>query len=806
MVTKVKDYDASSIKHLTGREAVRAKPEMYIGPIDGQGIFTICREVLDNVCDEALAGHCDQGDFYLDEDGSYWVIDNGRGMPVGNMKVKDSVTGQESTMPAIQAITSLLHAGGKLDTHGSAYSVSIGTHGVGQKSTNFLSDFFEVKTFNKGEWYTIGYEKGELTQPLKKLKVAPNHPFRGEKLKRGTLVHFSPDLSIFSEKKFSNSLLLEWAQMKAYFTPGFKVTIGHHSGKTRDFYAEAGPSQFVVDRVAKLKCNPIQGHEAFSFSNALVDCVFQFTDYDGCELLSFTNGLHNAERGVHFNAFFASLLEAIQPFVKKKQEFTPAELREGIVGLVNVKLSAPKFASQTKEKLTDERGGAPVSDFLIKEFASFFKKNRALAEAICERCARLKALKSQFVASKKVLTALRGIAKKGLPAKAAVAPNCRPEERELFIVEGDSASGSLKGARDPRYQEGLPIRGKILNSMKDPNGKALESEEVLNILAQIGFDPKAEDPLSKLRVGKIICLADPDPDGPLLGETPVSVKWENEWYNLTMEALARAPWVNREYKTVSWNGSSFCLGDAYDCRITEYTDELLRFELSNGKFEVCSPKHQFALYSTKFTDRGIYTGTGLRMVQASEFKAGDRIVAIADNEGTFDPVKAVAGKKLEFVTINKIKRKVVEPTPMYCLTVHGYHNFVLNSGIISKNCHINALLLSLFYKYLPDLFNRGMIYCAQVPEYYAIAKDGRSFFGERSADVQAQLTNAGVKAEVCHCKGYGEVDADVLRVLAFDPSTRKLAKILAVDSADSDVEFRMLMGGGSDSRKKLLGI
>ena len=639
MVTKVDSahYDASSITHLSSRDALRKKPTMYIGPIDGSGIFTIVREVADNAKDENLAGHCTEMEILVDDDGSFWVTDNGRGMPVGDMQVTDSVSGKKYTMPALQAITSLLHAGGKLEQHNTAYKISAGSHGVGQKASNFLSDLFEVWTYSSmrknepRQWYHIGFEKGILKRPMK-LATAPGHPWLKKRFGTGTVVHLKPDLSIFSEKKFPLSMIAEWAQIAAYFSNKLKITFSHHSGKSRVFYAEDGPAEYVTDKIAKLKCQ-VLNPTVFSFRNELVDCVFQFTDVDSCELSAFTNGLANADKGLHFNSVFTALFEALQPHVKKKQEFGAQELREGIVGLVNVKLSAPQFTSQTKEKLGDARAGKPLQEMLLAEFKSFFAKHKALAAQVCERAFALRQLKSQFTASKQVLNKLKHVSRVGLPAKAAVSPNCKPEDRELYLLEGESAASLARSALYPGFQELLPLKGKPSNAMRRSEEQVLLDQEIVYTLAMIGFNPNSPEPLGKLRVGKIIFLADPDPDG--------------------------------------W--------------------------------------------------------------------------------------------------------------------------------------HINCLLLALKFRYLPGLIDRGMVYIADTPEFFAETRGGY-VFGDSVNDMKAKINAAGSpNARINHVKGYGEFEMAPLRELVFAPETRRLIQMKPLTAKDKQV-FNTIMGESVEGRKLLLGV
>ena len=970
-----KTYDETTIKHLGYRDATRAKAGVYIGATDDTGLFTILREVLDNTVDEALAGHCNTCHAHLDVKGNeYWVYDNGRGMPVGNIKITEVTSNKTITMPAIQAICSLHHAGGKIDTDtkDSAYQTSRGSHGLGQKATNFLSDLFEVFTFNKGKWWTIQFKKGLMSKPLTECN-APKHPATGKPLVKGTLVHFIPDLTIFSAKAFSLKLFDSWATLAAYFTPNFRVSLTDPKGNEKTYHAPGGPQQFVKDRIEKLGCTPLSP-DTFFHQTALVDCVIKFTDYDGCDLQAFTNGLANVEGGKHYQAVLAAIHSAIQPYVKKRQEFTLVELRDGIVGLVNAKLSAPKFDSQTKEKLVDDRCGAELKADLTTAFKKFFASNKALAEKICTRCSELKNLRNKFIASKTVLRELKNVAKKGLPAKAASSPNCKPEERELFLLEGDSAAGtcfvgstvvstsegpesllslhekghtwrgpyldvlsrevrqgvftapfvsketielvevlldngitvtctpdhlfltsegtyvradSLEGkqvmlydtnqladspmvslittsleltdkslsmksstvlavkhltldkpvpvfdvtnlsakneleansnfvadgvfvhncrdARDARFQEILPLRGKIMNALKAKDEQVLASQEVLFILNMLGYDPKATDPMSKLRVkGKVVFLADPDPDGPLLGSTTLPVLYEDEVQTLSMETLASEEWRNRKYQVVSWGGASFHWADAQDCRVTCHVEKLVTITLENGSKIKCAESHKWPIVVPTHDSRIEYINqfVSLLMTSAGRLKPGDLLYSPGDVSNTYEAIGVQTPQPVKIVSCKTSK---VELIPMYCLTVPFDHNFLLSSGVITGNCHINSLLLALFFKYLPEAFHKGMVYIAETPEYYALKKDGTPLYGDTADELKAKIEKLGQKLEIHHVKGYGEFPSDLLAKVAFNPETRRITQIKPVTKADQ-VEFVKLMGESVEARKELLGV
>ena len=517
-MTKVskKSYDSSNIKTLQFPENVRQKPTLYIGPIDERGILTILREVADNIVDEALAGRATSCDIFMCKpEGSkmvgFFVLDDGEGIPVKPMKIKN-IDGTEIKIPAIKAILSMMHTSGKFNDE--SYAASRGSHGLGIKASNALSKVYHVWTFRDDKWWEISFKKGLIKTELRACP-APEHPGTGKALKRGTLVYFEPDSDIFTAmqdrslqsmfdaKSATLTYLLEWCRLASYFTQGLTLRVHHYTGNTKEFFSENGPADFIKRRLALLnKAAEKEGEEVallrddaeFTFQDSLVECVVAFTNADGSNLDAFTNGLRNVEGGVHVDAFLGSLKTSLAEFAPKKSLYTVRELREGLVALVNVKLSAPSFDSQTKEKLVDDRAGKPVQELLTTALTSFFKKHKALALAICERANNIHALKSRFTASKKVINSLRNVAKKGLPVKASLAPNCKAHERELYIIEGDSASGTCKSARDAYYQESLPIKGKVMNCFSGDtlllkaDGTTARIDSLVDAWVGVGFD------------------------------------------------------------------------------------------------------------------------------------------------------------------------------------------------------------------------------------------------------------------------------------------------------------------------------
>lgn len=500
-----KKYDVSSLENFEGLDAVRKKPAMYIGPTDSNGIWIITKEAADNTTDEFLAGRNKSCHIILAPDNSIWVLDDGKGMPVGMTEMKSGEKINSLTM-----IVSKLHAGGKFGK--GAYSASIGTHGVGIKATNALSEVFEVYTNYEGTWWHTEFNKGVEKSGVKKAKAPPvSH---GIEMKRGTAIHFKPDASIFSKgSKFEPKQAAEWCRLTAYLNAGYKTTFTDSTGKTKTWCFPNGVKDYLTAKIEQLSTKTL-GKAVLHVSEENIDLAVAFTQYDGIAIESYTNSSKNADGGVHVTAFYAALGKAIEPYKLRSHKFTPSDLREGLVGIVNYKIAEPQFSSQTKEKLVDTRVSKPCEETCFKALQKFFADNKTLAKEICKRAADLKALKDQFSENKKALQELSKAAKNGKFHPKHVRVDCADDLRELYACEGDSAYGTSKEARDQRFQEVIPMKGKIHNVMrKGKQDKALASDEVLGLLVGIGFDPSAKDPFSRLRVGKFIFLCDADSDG-----------------------------------------------------------------------------------------------------------------------------------------------------------------------------------------------------------------------------------------------------------------------------------------------------
>ena len=814
------NYDESNVKNHQFPESVRARPTQVIGPLGQEGVFTITREILDNVVDEALAGRCTALYIHIDpKTFTYTVMDNGAGIPVGMIKVPDALDKNKvHSVSALRAITGLLQTSGKFDDK--AYATSRGTHGLGAKCTNALSETFTVFTCRSGVWHSIKYAKGHLVAGVAKVRNAPINPISGKPMLKGTFVRFTPDKSILGAQLFPMDVLKTWAEVAALFTPGLGILLAVATPKglqTKKYYSAEGPVAFLRPKVAAAKAAPLVDSKTedelagstFEASNALVDCAVVFTSWSGDDVSAYTNGLCNREGGTHLSSFYKALRDSLTPFLKRGQEVSLQSLKEGVIGIVNAKMSHPSFTSQDKVRLSDERAGAPIIEFLTKEFSEFFKRNRALASAIIEQAMASAKMLASYKLDKEAARNIKKIVRQGFPSKAKICPSCKPAERELYICEGDSAGGTSKIAHDAYFQEIYPIRGKIMNVERASGKRATANEEVQGIFALLGYNPsvaEGKDPLEKLRVSKLIFMADPDVDGPLPGETEVWVRLSDAASAppilMTMAQLAEPDWFDREYYVYSHNGSEMTWVPATNCRVQCVLSTWSNLVLDNGMEQECSPTHRWLSVL-----RGEPPGTKPELRATSELSTGDRIC--------FKPEQVVRqGLVSGAYPQNTFREAAIlrvetilgpEPTPFYCLTVPTFHTFMLGNEMMSGNCHINSLLLTLVAKYAPSLFERGMVYIAHVDEYYAYDQKTREIYTAMTPQLlQTKLTQAGKRLVPKHIKGYGEVPAEVLEKLSFDKTTRRLLRVVPEDPAMK--EFRLIMGNDAKVRREMIGV
>lgn len=498
------EYEAEDIEILEGIEAVRKRPAMYIGDTGDRGLHHLVHEVVDNSIDEAMAGYCSEVIVKLYNDGSVSIQDDGRGIPVAQH--------EEIDRPALEVVLTTLHAGGKFNQN--VYKVSGGLHGVGISVVNALSEWLEVDVWRNNRHYYESFEEGIPTHDMEE----------GERTeKSGTKIRFKPDDEIFSNTVFEFDLLAGRLRELAYLNEGLKIRLeDERDDRSETFLYEGG----IVEYLEHLNENKQTIHDDVVSIEEKQDGIelqiaMQYHDGYNTSLSSFVNNINTQEGGTHVSGFRTALTRALNEYAKNHDMFegedtTPNgnDFREGMTGIISVNVPEPQFEGQTKTKLGNSEVRGVVSSVAYQELTTFLEEHPDSAQAIIEKA--LDAARARAAAKKAKEKARRksALTSGDMPGKLADCSSREVEESELFIVEGDSAGGSAKQARDRNFQAILPIKGKILNAQKARIDRILDHNELKTIISAIGTGIGEETmDMEELRYGKVIIMTDADVDG-----------------------------------------------------------------------------------------------------------------------------------------------------------------------------------------------------------------------------------------------------------------------------------------------------
>ena len=501
------EYGADEIQILEGLEAVRKRPGMYIGSTSSRGLHHLVYEIVDNAVDEALAGFCDTIHVTINPDNSVTVTDNGRGIPVG--------INHKSGLPAVEVVFTVLHAGGKFG--GGGYKVSGGLHGVGASVVNALSVWLEVEICHEGKVYRQRYERGKVA---KKLEVIGEC----EPGKTGTKVTFLPDGEIFETTIFDYSILQQRFREMAFLTKGLKIVLRDERPQEpieKTFHYEGGIKEFVeyLNRSTTPLYEQIIYCEGI-VNNVSVEVAMQHNDSYNENSYGFVNNITTPEGGTHIVGFRNALTKTFNDYARKNKllkdnepNLTGEDIREGLTAIISVKIEDPQFEGQTKQKLGNSEARGAVDSVVSEQLQIFLEQNPQVAKVTVEKSvmaqrAREAARKARDLTRRK--SALDGMS---LPGKLADCSDKNPEKCEIYIVEGDSAGGSAKTARDRATQAILPLRGKILNVEKARLDRIYGNAEIKAMITAFGTGIHEDFDISKLRYHKIIIMTDADVDG-----------------------------------------------------------------------------------------------------------------------------------------------------------------------------------------------------------------------------------------------------------------------------------------------------
>ncbi len=500
------NYGADNIQILEGLEAVRKRPGMYIGSTSIRGLHHLVYEIVDNSVDEALAGYCNEIKVYINEDNSITVEDNGRGIPVG--------INQKAGIPAVEVVFTILHAGGKFG--GGGYKVSGGLHGVGASVVNALSNWLEVEICSEGKIHKQRYERGHVCYPLKVVGECPAD-------KTGTKVTFLPDDTIFEETVYDHDILKQRLREMAFLTKNLKIVLidKREENYEKTFHYEGGIKEFVQ----YLNSSKTALYEQVLYfegtrDNVYVEVAMQHNDSYNESSFSFVNNINTPEGGTHLAGFRNAITKTFNDYARANKLLKESEsnlsgedIREGMTAIVSIKIEDPQFEGQTKQKLGNSEARGAVDGIVSEQLTYFLEQNPNIAKIICEKSimaqrAREAARKARDLTRRK--TALEGMS---LPGKLADCSDKDPKNCEIYIVEGDSAGGSAKTARNRATQAILPLRGKILNVEKARLDRIYGNAEIKAMITAFGTGIHEDFDISKLRYHKIIIMTDAHVDG-----------------------------------------------------------------------------------------------------------------------------------------------------------------------------------------------------------------------------------------------------------------------------------------------------
>jgi DNA gyrase subunit B len=782
------DYTSGEITVLRGLDPVRKRPGMYIGSTGPRGLHHLVYEVVDNSVDEALAGHCDRIELTIHPDESITVSDNGRGIPVDEHP--------EEKRPAAEVVLTVLHAGGKFGGEGSGYKVSGGLHGVGVSVVNALSQDLHLEIQRDGHVWTQDFSRGEPKGDLKRGKASKE---------TGTTITFAPDPEVFEEITYDYATLAERMRETAFLTRGLRIDlVDERGGGQRDsFHYEGG----IVDFVHHLNENKDALHRKTVFfehenDDGAVEVAMQWNSGYQESVFSFANNINTHEGGSHLSGFRAALTRTINAYAREKgllKEKDPnlsgEDVREGLTAVISVKLAEPQFEGQTKTKLGNPPVEGLVKETVNRKLGEFLEENptdarRIVSKSIDAARARDAARKARDLTRRK-----SALENSTLPGKLADCSVKDPRDAEIFIVEGDSAGGSAKQARDRSTQAVLPLRGKIINVEKSRIDKVLSNVEIQALITAIGTGVHDEFNLEDARYHKCILATDADVDGAHIRTLALTFLYRQmpELIEAGYVYIAKPPLYRVK------NGSK----ETYVEKESELEEMLLRDTIEN--YEVTDSQGK----STKLTaarwqrfSRKLKEYEGWSESLRAEY--GHEVVAFLAESQILDAGAASLAGVREL-----IEAADPESEPFETELVSGSGDELLvkathrRSGLAKFLTLTAGMFESADYRKLVELHADLLKQVGQPPFDLLLKKKTRvaeSFSEMRRCVVD--MAKDGVTLQ--RFKGLGEMNAEQLRETTMDPASRTLQRVTIEDATMAERVFTELMGDKVEPRKKFI--
>ncbi len=790
------DYDGSSIKVLEGLEAVRKRPGMYIGDTHNRGLHHMVYEVVDNAIDEALAGHCDHVEVHMHLDGSVSVSDNGRGIPT-DLHPTEGV-------PTPEVVLTKLHAGGKFDND--AYKVSGGLHGVGVSVVNALSEWLRLEIFQKGRYFQQEYERGDKQTELRVV---------GETARRGTKITFRPDREIFETTEYSFDILSTRLRELAFLNRGITIVIKDEIGdREHTFHYEGGIVSFVEHLVSKkTPLHPTPCYLTGTKDGIECEIAMQWSSAYQETIFSFANNINTREGGTHLSGFRGALTRTVNSwgneaglFKKLKTTLGGEDIREGIIAIISVKIPEPQFEGQTKTKLGNSNVRGIVESIVNEQLGYYLQEHPDVGKAIVGKAvdaarAREAARKARDLARRK--TVLDG---GGLPGKLADCQEKDPTKCEIYLVEGDSAGGSAKSARDRKFQAILPLRGKILNVEKARFDRMLGNNEVVTMITALGTGiGTGEFDLEKLRYHRIIIMTDADVDGAHI-RTLLLTFFFRQMTDLVMAGhlyIAQPPL----YKAKKGRKSVYLKDEK---ALTDYLFEQgasnVRIEASGRDSAIEGSEVQAYLtasrsfldmlgkVSRRFDERVVYAFT-------ESFRGtADSLASRDEMEGVLSATKArLEGLyRADDLRLTQFDLDQSEDWDGYQMTFRTRQNGVDRLTVIDRDFVQSGEFAELRRRFEEaESYGRApfTLYSGKAdPVEYATAKQ---LYERVDKDSRKGY-------DIQRYKGLGEMNPDQLWETTMDPEVRTLVQVKVEDIIEADEIFTLLMGDAVEPRRDFI--
>jgi DNA gyrase subunit B len=810
-------YDASQLSQLKGLEAVRKKPGMYIGGTDERALHHCVSEVLDNSVDEHLAGHCSRIDVNIHVDGSISIRDNGRGIPVDINK--------DSGLPGVELVLTTLHSGGKYGQGG--YKFSGGTHGVGAKCVNAVSEWFEVEISRGGQVHHMRFEQGKV---VKKLSVI------GQTKNTGTYITFKPDAEIFKETTvFVSARIAQRLRELAFLNSGLEIHFTDERPaeiKPERYYYKDGVEEFV--KQLNQGKNPIHPKPIRMTKETQlkideksaeihVEVVLQYNDTYNDQVLCYTNTIHNPDGGTHLSGFRSALTRAINQFAKsnnllkdKDPQITGDDVREGLAAVISIKHSDPKFESQTKVKLLSPEVESVVGSTSYEGLMFHFETNPSTAKRIFEKS--VNAARAREAARKARETVRKGaLSGGGLPGKLADCSERDPAKAELYIVEGDSAGGSAKQGRDRMFQAILPLRGKLINTEKARLDKVLSNEEIRTLITAVGTGiGEGDDSVGgfnadKARYHKVIIMTDADVDGSHIRTLLLTFIYrqmkgliERGYVYIAQPPLYKIKRKKREQyvdNDEQLNRILLELGSE-DVVLTRKSDGHVFAPAQIDKIvEALAALEKLGAGVTRY---GASLGEYLDLHDASTHALPRYVARIREGNKESHEFLRDDQARAAFITAHGLDAGVTEQQPDGA-TKTPFTTKRITLHEIFESTEMTKLLKAIAAAGLEiDRFS-----ASDAPRYVVTENLGQKSENKTelfsALDVLAHIRNLGRKGlSIQRYKGLGEMNPKQLFETTMDPEKRRLLKVDIADAAKADALFTLLMGDEVPPRRQFI--